>query len=723
MSWRGPSSQRMSYKVSILLLLSLLSLVKGMTNSSNYEWDESRVNTLGSGWDILVNEGKESIFVLKSIEHSDPSKQISTSKLPRGVAMKMYPRNIYHYYAEVIDQNKNIKDVRKISTNAGGKYLGIGGSFNVESQVVKQFISKQNHKVTRVSSHVILYSFDLETWELDIASGFYDRIMEILNALNKNTPVSKSYAIYLTDEILNIFGTHVVTHQKLGGILSKIDAVDISGYQNSVEQTLSASASASFMGYFKTGASIQTEHSDTETYKQSTTDTHVSTFGGAPWKSTDTQDTWAQSLEYKPATIGVELTYLPDLIRSQYFKTLKPEELMLVRYILESRINTYLGNNYYKGCADPKSSNYVQYSNVFDKNLCNYVKSFNFGGFYTNSNYPDFQIANVLTQRRSCPAGYQVKPFLHLSFQGVQHSYRVCHHHMFHKKCHNEYYYDQITTDTYICVSQENRTNGIYFGGVYTDTVTNDITQGTTCPEKYIPFPIYQNLNKITNTIYICLAPYDSGAIVSVPFGGLFSSQRPNYLSQDQPICPDGFERHPVGSNPIAEVTYCIGIGSLNQETKNIIPPGYGNSLTDLLDLYPIHNYENGSYVGISVKPSDSKPYYDQVSDLSLEVIPIETISKKKQEIKQKCYLEEWMQDQNIYQEALQLKYLEHKSLNVYLNTTNSSSSSSSELKTWMIILIVLIPILILILCVIIFIIVARYYKRYKYKNIQYEPI
>lgn len=679
--------------------------MNGTNHTNSHEYDENRINQLGGGWDILVNEGKETIFVLKSKYRSDPSKKISTSTLPKGVVMKMYPRNEYHYYAEVIDQNKNIKDVRKISTNAGGKYLKIGGSFSAESQVIKEFISKQNHKVTRVSSHVILYSFDLETWELDISSGFYDRMIKIINALQKNTPISRSYAIYLTDEIINVFGTHVVNHEKLGGILSKIDAVDISGYQNSVDQTLSASASASFMGYFKTGVLTSTEHSDTETYKKSTTDTYVSTYGGEPWQSTYTQDTWTQSLEYKPATVEIKLTYLPDLIRSQYFKEFETEYLMAARYLLEKRINTYLGNNYYKGCSDPKSNNYVKYSNAFDKNLCNYVKSFNIAGFYTNSNNPNFQVANILTQRRSCPSGYQVKPFLNLEFQGIQHVNKVCHHHIFGKKCHNEYYYDQISTQTYICINQGNMTYGTYMGGAYTDNIVNDVTQETTCPEKYRAFTIYQNLDKSTDNIYICLAPYDSGPVVSFPTGGIFSSQEPNYLAQNQPICPDGYERHPVGSNPIAEITYCLKIGTLNQETKNIIPPGHGNSLINLIDLYKIHN-ENGSNIGISVKPLKSESYYNQVLDLSIETMPNVSL--------QNSYLEKWFRQQE--------SYLNFKNItNIHITSISSSPSSSSSFD-----LLIFILSSISIICIIFIIILAllchRYCTRNKYIS-EYEKI
>lgn len=161
--------------------------------------------------------------------------------------------------------------------------------------------------------------------------------------------------------------------------------------------------------------------------------------------------------------------------------------------VIKNRLDVYLKNNYYAGCADPTASNYVSYANVFDKNLCNYQTSFYFGGLYTESNHGSFQVPNILTQELSCPNGFEKKELLHLEFQGAYHSSERCHHKWFKKHCHTESWYDSVTTDTYICVSKTNQTFGMYFGGIYTDQVMNDITQDKTCPYKYISFPIYHN--------------------------------------------------------------------------------------------------------------------------------------------------------------------------------------------------------------------------------------
>lgn len=183
------------------------------------------------------------------------------------------------------------------------------------------------------------------------------------------------------------------------------------------------------------------------------------------------------------------------------------------------------------------------------------------------------------------------------------------------------------------------------------------------------------------------MAPYDSGPVVRFQTGGIFSSQRPNYLAQNQPICPDGYERHPVGSNPIAEITYCLKIGTLNQETKNIIPLGYGNSLTNLIDLYKIHN-QNGSNIGISVEPLKSKDYYDQALDLSIKTISNISL--------QNCYLKKWFRQQE--------SYINIKNNNITKNIDTTFSSSYSLILIFSLLSIIC---LICLICVILFIVIT----------------
>lgn len=679
----------------ILIAICLLATV--VLGEEYFIADDPRVNVLGTGFDILENDFRQSFFVLKSKERADPDKKILTKYLPEGVIMRSTPMNEFEIYANVIDKNGDIKDSRKIDVDGSGGFLKIGGSFSGESKIVKEFISRMNHKVTKSNTIITIAGLELRTSQVDLVEDFQRKIFRINDLLTKNTIVSLAYATYDTNVIIASYGTHYIEKQIIGGILSKIDAVDISSFQTSVEQTLSASAKVSYSTFFKISGNYQLEHSDIQKYQQSVTSTKVITRGGTPWKmnNTFTYDTWVDSVATNPDTIGLHAGYILDLIDTTYFKNLTEGECFRIRALFQKQLETYYRNNFYMGCNDPTSSNYVSYANVFDPKLCNYQATFHFGGMYTTSNNGDFQVPNILTQTFSCPAGFETKPILHLEFQGATHSVDHCHEHCYHKwfkkhcdnKCWTESWIDTVTTNTFVCISNKNQTNGVYFGGIFTNNIANDITQDRSCPEKYTQYPIYHDYAK-TIVSYICMAPNDIGRIVAIPFGGIFSSQDPNYLVGNTPVCSGGFERHSTGGIP-AELSYCIRTGSLSRQLKALIPPGYGSTLNELLEFFPLYDLDNGTVVAIKVDPFDPNSYYDQVVALSLSLQINGTISNNerrgvshkmngaKRDISgHESYLLKWIEENGIYEEIVNEEIVNNDPL------PQSSPQNVSEVET-----------------------------------------
>jgi len=577
-------------------------------------WDDARVNMAGNGFDILDFGPREAVFVLESEIESDPNIPVLTKTLAKGLQMIDKPSNIFKYYAEVISDNVNIDSSSDVEVGGSAKFWIVKGSFSYRSQVVKQFISKMNHQVTRVYSYVTVADYNLETTGLNVSEGFKYIINQIAEALRKNTPTSIGYAIYLADQLLYLYGTHVIVTIKTGGMISKTDSVDISSFQTNVDQTLSAGADASFSSYFSVNGKITTEDSNEQQYNSAVTDTYIESFGGDSWKMNNfTYDNWVDSVPVKPAIIGLRLIYVLDVITGQHFPHLSSTDLFNVRALVDKRVDVYLKNNYYLGCPITTASNYVSYANSFDPSLCNYQTAFHFGGLFTVSDNPSFSVPNILTQTLNCPPGFDTYPLLTLTLQAdagtncpwfardfPNYWSKFCFH-----------YYNTFTATTYSCLSSANQTTGVYFGGIYTSSVPNDITQAQSCPQKYIGFPIYHDVAQLVVST-VCMAQYDVGAIVAVPFGGIFSSQNPNYLT-GSPTCAGNYERHSVGPDPIAELSYCIGLGSLNDVQKDIIPPGYGNNLNQMLDYFSIHQFENGTQIGLQMDPLSNMSYYDQI--------------------------------------------------------------------------------------------------------------
>jgi hypothetical protein len=602
--------------------LLLLGLILATTTVSQVLWGDPRINILGSGWDPLVNEPRQNVFVLvsdkdKQINMSAP---IDPSTLAKGVIMVNYPSEDAHIFAEVISTNVNIKDSRDISISGGFAFKKIGGSFSVESKTVKSFISSSSTKVTRVTGSIRTAEISLQTWATNMSEGFTSRIMQIRDFNNKNTTLTVSLANQLADEILNIYGVFVITRADLGGYLTKIDSVDVSTWSNSVDQTLSASGRANFATFFKISGSYVTEHTDTETYSKSIKESWITSQGGLPWSVASAYSTWLSTVDVNPTPISLSASYIVDLVSVEHFSNFSFEEIMGIKRILNNRAEVYLKNNVYTGCSDPTASNYVSYANVFDDSLCNYQSTYHFGGMYTVSDNPRYSTANPLTEDPSCPTGFTAHPLLQMSYDVVSNAYYVCEpHHIIWRMCHGcciRYVYQTVVSTTYTCLATANMTTGMYFGGMYTTSSSNDITQGQSCPSKYIAFPIFLNADK-SSVAYVCMAPYDSGHVTSVPFGGMFSSQYPNYLLDNgEPVCGKGFERHPVGPGPIAELTYCIGVGSLNVETKDVIPPGYGNGMIGNQEMYNIGFYNSELKSGVRVNPYNSTEYNLQAKDI-----------------------------------------------------------------------------------------------------------
>lgn len=604
-------------------ILLIVFMVCCAVSANVYQYDNKNVNILGAGIDGLTYELRESIFQLNSVTRSNPLEPVKTSTLPEGVIMRSIPKSNFQMYSNTITHNVNSQSSRTITVSGGGGFMSFSGSFSGEAQTKKSFISNTNHFVTEVKTVIELNEYTLQQSDVNLSEGFSKGVYAVANFIEKNTELSLAYANYIIDDMLNKFGTHYVIGTTNGAVLSMVNSVDISGYTNSIEQSLSASASASFGSYFHIKGSYNEEDTDLEKYFNYVSQSSVITAGGTPWTINSTFDTWVKTIEDNPYTTSYRITYMLDLIQYDNFGDIDIGTLMNVRSAFEDRIKVYYYNNYYLGCADPTSSNYVPYANAFDPNLCDFNVSYHFGGTYTTSTYGPLNVPNILTEEYNCPSGFTPSKLYTQSFQqAITHASRctltgfekwICN--ILHKDIAPSYVtYRTFESTTYVCLSKEEQTIGMNFGGVYSTTTTNDITESQGCPRAYVAFPIYTDLQK-TSAIYICQTPSDSGHVIEVPFGGIFSSQYGNVLVDGSlAMCPKGFERHTLNAHPISAITYCIKLGYLGTGLKKVIPPGYGNTLNRMIDQYVIGSLNDTVKIAIYTNPNDKRSYFEQVS-------------------------------------------------------------------------------------------------------------
>lgn len=610
------------------LLLLIVSLIINHSSEEKHEWVDANVNSLGVGYDALSSNLRQSVLELYSIIPRDQKLPIIVKDLPQGIIAIATPTDKFRLDSKIVSHNENIKDSKSISVDGKAKFWKIAGSFSYESKYTKQQITNTQNNVAIVTASVSLYKMFTQASSMNISKGFNYQVRLIDSLLQKNTNQTFQYAKAAVDELILYFGTHVIYEIELGGSIRKMDTLDTSKFTTNVEQSMSASASASFASYFSINGKITTAHTDMNSYSQALISTDILTNGGAPWKENSTFDTWTDSLEVNPAIISASATYIRDFVSNLYFSNITYDRLNRIRALIDERMEVYLDNNYYLGCNDPASTEYVWYSNAFDPSLCKYDFTFHFGGLFTTSSDPNFVVPNTLTETTSCPEGYDTNLLFSQTISifksrycasmweqewdgWIVYDYNYC-----------VYQYYQIETDTYSCTSQKNQTVGMFFGGATGLGYINDLTGSISCPSKYTGFPIYFSADK-SAVVWICMAPYDIGHVAVIPFGGIFSSEMPNFLNNKIFGCAGGFERHTVGGGTVPIISFCIKLGSLNYEDKDIIPPGYGNSGTYQDDIFELISFPNGSKIGIKLNPLSPDSYKVQMLNMANKIATV----------------------------------------------------------------------------------------------------
>lgn len=134
----------------------------------------------------------------------------------------------------------------------------------------------------------------------------------------------------------------------------------------------------------------------------------------------------------------------------------------------------------------------------------------------------------------------------------------------------------------------------------------------------------------------------------------------------------------------------------LKSNTKDRIPPGYGNSLNNLIELFPIKEFENGTKFGIPVDPLGEDNYFTQVAKFGVDVLSdidlkdndsftansddkynsVFTTLATKSKSSEPQYFMEWLKDQGIYDAVIENR---DKSYDSSSGASSSGSSSSSS--------------------------------------------
>lgn len=545
----------------------------------------------GIGWDNLENRdgGLLVAYNYSKCRTTDDGKFI----IPDNVFTVPLKTSYLEIFGEMFLHWSDFTSTTASSINVNAELqkesFGISGSFSAEFEKIKKHQISDKSITTRVQAKYVRYSAKLQP-DSELSPSFRQRLKNIAFYIQKNLT---KMATYESQILIRDFGTHVLSSIDAGAIVTQIDEVKTS-FAKSLDADKSkiiAAASASFQTVFKMQGEFKTSASTnlTKQYEGNRTHSVINAIGGPIFKPHNfTLSDWAAQV--KSNLVAVDRLGFPiyDLITMNNLPELPPSILYYVVKHVKNAIEEYYKFNMYRGCTDIDSPNFSYMANV-DDGTCSYQgHNFSFGGIYQTCHESlklnkDFCATlnqkNPLTGNFSCPAGYQSVFLLENAViaSELRQTCTSCGFLYLRTCCSNYHVYSTVSYKAYWCVEQDKskKHDGFLFGGIFTGTIDNPLTQARECPLYFYPLEFGSDMK-------VCVSDdFELGFRYSVPFSGFFSCKAGNPLAIGDDIdpstvdlysylkaappeewprrCPSGYSMHLASvEKDTCEINYCV---------------------------------------------------------------------------------------------------------------------------------------------------------------------
>ncbi|VDN10613.1 unnamed protein product [Dibothriocephalus latus] len=272
--------------------------------------------------------------------------------------------------------------------------------------------------------------------------------------------------------------------------------------------------------------------------------------------------------------------------------------------VIKAAVERYYDANTVVGCLDPSSSYYDMDANVASdqcedpldngNNFIDEKTRMPLGGvFETCSGSAELcagrQSLNPATGKAECPYGY-------MAVQLLEPQVRACR-----NKCQHSVFWQQdckqecAVTTTYWCAIDpkfENSTTatdvGFLFGGLFTDTTTNPMTNAMSCPLYFDAYPLGRRLR-------VCLSSdKEMGRRYSLRFGGFYACQSGNPLVDVLSHDPASGKRPPrrlLGATQDLNATDSSGVPQAAWPKR--CPNGYTSHLAVIEDICQAERFDD----------------------------------------------------------------------------------------------------------------------------------
>lgn len=409
---------------------------------------------------------------------------------------------------------------------------------------------------------------------------FVQQVQDIAEAIENNQTRN---AEYLSEKMVLDYGTHVITSLEAGATLVQEDYLSSKYVSDSVSDRTSITAQAGLNFFDKVKFDISSNNtqgsSSLRAYQSNITYSITTSHGGGtPFYPGIGLQKWQESTRNNLVAIdrfGFPLHYF---ITTNSLPELPQPTVHKVALSVSQAVERYYKVNMRPGCVDVRSENFNFQANVNDSSCKGPATNHSFGGVYqeceelTSDADP---LCNALAHKNPDTGGFSCRsPYtptlLRSEVRQQGYTTRVCYDHEYgcgflwlshcHQKiCQDYYRVRSAQIKTYWCSvnkGQAPQYSGYLFGGIYSGSNVNALTNSKSCPQNFIA------LNFLSDGQVICVSKdYEAGTKFSVLFGGLFSCESSNPLAKSERRCPPGFSQHLAAVSDGCEILYCVQSG------------------------------------------------------------------------------------------------------------------------------------------------------------------
>ncbi|XP_038559552.1 macrophage-expressed gene 1 protein-like [Micropterus salmoides] len=531
----------------------------------------------GGGWDNLRNMDMGRVMNLSYFQCQTTEDGLYL--IPDEVFVIPHKETGVETNSEIINSWLEQKSSTSHSINADISFLPVlNGKFSTENQRMKTHQVKDSSTTARVQVRNFIYTVKAYP-DFTLDARFAQQAKEIADAIENNQTRN---ANYLSEKMVLDYGTHVITSVDAGATLVQEDYLRSSYVSDSVAESSSIKAQAglNFFDKLKFDISSQSaqQSSSLQTYQSNIQYSLIQSHGGGtPFYPGITLQKWQESTRNNLVAIDRSGFPLHYFINTNTFPDLPQPTVGKVAVTVSQAIERYYKVNTRPGCVNIDSKNFNFQANVDDASCEGPATNLSFGGVYQQCiplSSDAGPICDALAQKNPETGDFSCRPPYSpnlLRSEERQQGYTTydcydetyscgflgffdCHRQV----CQDNYHVRSARINTYWCSvnGQAPENSGYLFGGIYSPSLLNPLTNAKSCPPNFIPVKF------LSDGQVICVSnDYETATRYSVPFGGLFSCQSSNPLAGFQRRCPPKFSQHLATVSDGCEILYCVQSG------------------------------------------------------------------------------------------------------------------------------------------------------------------